>query len=290
MTQTLDQHPWLARAAGNPVVLDSDADNEIDDHFAVAWALAAAGLDLVALHAAPFANNRSSDAEAGMVQSAEQLRRLTAAAGRDVPVYEGSAGYLDTVADRRPAAVRDLLQRAGSGPVTVIAIGAITNIALALQADPTIAGRLSVVWLGGQPLWSDDPVEFNFSSDPAATRIVLESEVDLLLVPCRGVAELLFTSYAELQASLGTSAVGTHLLDVYRDQNVLTPGLARPIWDMAAVACLLRPGAVQVSDVDIPLLDDTAHWVAGSTNRSIPVVQWLDRNQIFIDFFARLRG
>lgn len=289
MAQRLTEHPWLTRAAGRPVVLDTDTDNEIDDHFAVAWALAS-DLDLVALHAAPFANDRSAGAAAGMRQSAEQLRRLTAAADRDIPVYEGSAGYLREDPPARPAAVEDLLGRAAAGPVTVIAIGAITNVALALRADPSVADRLTVVWLGGQPLWSWDEREFNFSSDPAATREVLESTVDILVVPCRGVAELLQTTVAEMAAHLGRSAMADHLLAVFREQVESTPGAARPIWDMSAVACLLTPEAIQVADQDVPRLDDNARWIPGSVNRRIPVVQWLDRNRIFVDFFARLKG
>lgn len=270
-------------------MIDTDTDNEIDDHFAVAWALAS-DLDVVALHAAPFANGRSIGAAAGMRQSAAQLRRLTAAAGRDVPVHEGSAGYLREDPPARPAAVEDLLSRAAAGPITVIAIGAITNIALAVRADPTVAERLSVVWLGGQPLWSSDPEEFNFSSDPAATREVLESTVDILVVPCRGVAELLQTTVAEMAAHLGESAMAEHLLTVFRDQVESTPGAARPIWDMSAVACLLTPDAIQVADEDVPRLDDEARWLPGSVNRRIPIVHWLDRNRVFVDFFARLKS
>lgn len=289
MVQRLTEHSWLDRAAGRPVVIDTDTDNEIDDHFAVAWALAS-DLDVVALHAAPFANDRSTGAAAGMRQSAEQLRRLTAAAGSDVPVYEGSAGYLREDPPGRPAAVEDLLSRAAAGPVTVIAIGAITNIALALRADPTVADRLAVVWLGGQPLWSWDPGEFNFTSDPTATREVLESTVDILVVPCRGVAELLLTTEPELAAHLGDSAIARHLLAVFRDQVESTPGASRPIWDMAAVACLLTPQAIQVSDEEIGRLDDEARWLPETVGRRIPIVNWLDRNRIFVDFFARLKS
>lgn len=290
VARPLSRHSWHRRGSGNPVLIDSDADNEIDDHFAVAWALAAMP-DLQGLYAAPFHNNRSADAATGMRQSAKQLRALTAATGRaEVPVLEGCPGYLDSVRRRRPAAVKDLIARATAGPVTVVCIGAITNLALAVQIEPAIVPNLHVVWLGGQPTWSYDPAEFNLSSDPAASRTVLQSDVDLLLVPCRGVAELLFTTLPELEFALPDSPIGTHLKAVYREQVADTAGLARPIWDMAAAACVLRPAAVQVADVELPEIDERAHWVAGThSGRTVPIVQWLDRNAVFTDFFRRLR-
>jgi inosine-uridine nucleoside N-ribohydrolase len=274
-TERLAGHGWYGRATGRTTIVDSDTDNEIDDHFAVAWALA--GLDVAALHAAPFRNERSTDAAAGMRQSAAQLRRLTAAAGRPgVPVLEGAAGYLAELADPRSAAVDDLITRAEAGPVTLVCIGAITNLACALSLRPEIAGRLSVVWLAGQPPWSWDEAEFNFSSDPEATAAVLAAPLDLLVVPCRGVAELLFTTEPELAAGLPPGPVADHLLSVYREQVPDTPGIARPIWDLAAVACLLTPEAVVVADAEL-------------RGRRTPVVQWIDRNAVFTDFFGRLR-
>lgn len=273
-TARLDEHGWYGRAAGRTTIVDSDTDNEIDDHFAVAWALA--GLDVAALHAAPFRNERSTDAAAGMRQSAAMLRRITAAAGREVPVLEGAAGYLAELASPRSAAVDDLIARAEAGPVTLVCIGAITNLACALSVRPEIADRLSVVWLAGQPPWSWDETEFNFSSDPEATAAVLAAPLDLLVVPCRGVAELLFTTGPELAAGLPPGPVGDHLLTVYRDQVPGTPGLARPIWDLAAVACLLTPDAIVVADAEL-------------RGRRTPMVQWIDRNAVFTDFFRRLR-
>jgi inosine-uridine nucleoside N-ribohydrolase len=156
-----------------------------------------------------------------------------------------------------------------------VCIGAITNLACALSVRPGIAERLSVVWLAGQPPWSWDEAEFNFSSDPAATAAVLAAPLDLLVVPCRGVAELLHTTRPELEAGLPGGAIGDHLLGVYRDQVPDTAGVARPIWDLAAVACLRTPDAVVVTDAEL-------------RGRRTTMVQWLDRNRAFTDLFASL--
>lgn len=272
MVVKLSEHEWFARARSRPVIVDSDADNEIDDHFAVAWALA--GLDVAALYAAPFHNDRSADAAAGMTQSAVQLRRVRRAMGReDVPVRKGTAGYLTGGSSPHSEAVDDLIERTvGAGmDLTLVCIGAVTNLACALSIEPRVAEHLSVVCLGGQPPWSWDDGEFNFSSDPAATTAVLAAGLDLMIVPCRGVAELLHTTLPELRFGLRESRIRRHLLRIYREQVPATPGVGRPIWDMAAVACLLTPGAVVASNEDKPSM-----------------VQWVNRSAIFTDFFSRL--
>lgn len=273
MVVKLSNHGWFARAHSRPVIIDSDADNEIDDHFAVAWALA--GLDVAALYAAPFHNERSTDAAAGMTQSAVQLRRVRRAMGReDIPVRKGTAGYLTDGPSPHSEAVDDLIERTvGAGmDLTLVCIGAVTNLACALSLEPRVAEHLSVVCLGGQPPWSWDDGEFNFSSDPDATSAVLAAALDLMIVPCRGVAELLHTTLPELRFGLRESRIRRHLLRLYREQVAPTPGIGRPIWDMAAVACLLTPDAVVASNED-----------------ERAMVQWVNRSAIFTDFFARLK-
>ena len=50
-------------------ILDTDTYNEIDDQFAIAYAMYADNINLLALTAAPFANHRASDPAEGMEKS-----------------------------------------------------------------------------------------------------------------------------------------------------------------------------------------------------------------------------
>ena len=61
------------------IVLDTDTYNEIDDQFAVVYALLSPeAMTVEALHAAPFHNNRSSSPADGMEKSFEEIHRLLA--------------------------------------------------------------------------------------------------------------------------------------------------------------------------------------------------------------------
>ena len=79
------------------MVLDTDTYNEIDDQFAVVHALLSPeNLDVEALYAVPFHNNRSSSPEDGMEKSYDEILRLLDFL--NVPaegfVYRGSRAFL----------------------------------------------------------------------------------------------------------------------------------------------------------------------------------------------------
>jgi inosine-uridine nucleoside N-ribohydrolase len=178
-------------------VLDTDTYNEIDDQFAVVYAmLSPARIRLEALYAAPFENDRSTGPADGMEKSYDEIRRLLERLpGPHPPVLHGSRSWLPAAAS--PAS-EDLIARARAGdePLHVLTIGAPTNVAAALQAAPDIAERIVVVWLGGNPRYWHEAVEFNVYQDMAASRVLLDSGVPLVHVPCRNVSEHLRTTKA----------------------------------------------------------------------------------------------
>jgi len=58
------------------IVLDTDAYNEIDDQYAIAYALSATGIDVEGIYAAPFHNARSAGPGDGMTKSHAELQRV----------------------------------------------------------------------------------------------------------------------------------------------------------------------------------------------------------------------
>jgi purine nucleosidase len=80
------------------MVLDTDTYNEIDDQFAVVYALLSKEkLNVEALYAAPFSNSRSDGPGDGMEKSYEEILRLLDRLGiePDGFVFKGSRVYLE---------------------------------------------------------------------------------------------------------------------------------------------------------------------------------------------------
>jgi hypothetical protein len=190
-------------------VIDSDTYNEIDDQFAVAYALRShERLAIEAVYAAPFHNERSKSAGDGMQKSYEEILRIL---GRlDVPskgmAFEGSDRFMTGAGKPvASAAARDLIGKAlkpRSGPLYVITVGAPTNVASAILMEPKIKDRLVVVWLGGQPYDWPTAREFNLQQDLHASRVLHDSGVALVNVPTRNVSEHLRTTVPEIERFL----------------------------------------------------------------------------------------
>ena len=90
---TTEQRLRMLETPKAPVdlVIDTDAYNEIDDQFAIAYALCAPErVRLLALCAAPFTNARSTGPADGMEKSYQEILHLLSLTGDKVPAYRGS--------------------------------------------------------------------------------------------------------------------------------------------------------------------------------------------------------
>ena len=230
-----------------PCVIDTDTYNEVDDQFAVSWAMRSPErLDVKAVYAAPyghkldpsipgaelfskFASQMPSyepSAAQGMLNSYDELLRLFDHMGIDPEgiVFKGSTSYIGkTGKPVESEAARDLVKKAmaqpDDEPLYVIAIGAITNVVSAMLMEPEIIKKIVVVWLGGQPIHFEHAFEFNLIQDIPAVQILFNSGVPLVYIPCMTVASLLTISAEELQANLvGKSKIGTYLSDIVISQ------------------------------------------------------------------------
>lgn len=278
------------------LVLDTDTANEIDDQFAVAYALLASDrLDVEALYAAPFSIAGSVGPEEGMERSYEEIVRVLDRMGRSPEgfVLKGSRGYLPAADEpvRSPAA-EDLVQRAlapREGPLYVLAIGAITNVASALLLAPEMIERVVVVWLGGQPHSWHTAIEFNLYQDMHAARVVLDSGVPFMHIPCKNVSEHLTTTRAELEAHIaGRNPLCDYLYGIFCDHSDDHFAWAKVLWDISAVAWLLDASWVPSVLTHSPLLTEMGTWSHDRSRHLIREAVHCNRNAIFRDLFRRL--
>lgn len=279
-------------------VLDTDTYNEVDDQFALVWALLSpASMTLEAVYAAPYFNKRSTGPGNGMELSYEEIGRILALAGKagQVPNFRGATEYVgDEKLPRPSAASADLIARARTAdpeaPLYVLAIAAITNVASAILEAPDIVDKIVVVWLGGHALDWPHTREFNLYQDVGAAQIIFDSGVALVLVPCLGVTTHLSCSLAELDRDcLPTGDLGRFLTDRVREYQVDAPGTSKVIWDLAAIAYLVRPEALVTTVLPAPILNVEGTWSADGGRHPIRYVRYIERDLIFGDLFQKLR-
>ncbi len=280
------------------VIVDTDAFNEVDDQFAVAYAiLAPERIELLSLQAAPFFNSRSTGPADGMEKSYLELQKLARLCGADdrLPIYRGATGYLtDPHTPVWSDAVRNMIDTAmgmRDERLYIVAIGAATNVASALIAKPELRDRAVVIWLGGNALFWEDNREFNLRQDVIAARVLFESGVPLVQIPCMGVCSSLLTTLPELAHYLaGQHPLCDYLLRLVREYLGGPDAYARSkvLWDIAAVGILVTPRAYHTKLVPAPrLLDDAKYEIDALAHRMIYVAQ-MNRDQIFRSCFQTL--
>lgn len=232
------------------VVLDTDAYNEIDDQFAIAYLLRSGEkLNAKAIYAAPFFNARSESPKDGMEKSYDEIQKLLGLLGETCEVFKGSERFLaDEKTPVMSAAACDLAKRAlhysPEAPLYVVAIGAITNVASAILLEPKVAENCVVVWLGGHALHYCDTHEFNMFQDVAAARVIAQSGVPFVQLPCMGVVSGFAISKPELMYWLkGKNALADYLAEntiQYVERYAKDTPWSKVIWDVTAVAWLLN--------------------------------------------------
>lgn len=184
-------------ARPQPVIIDTDIGDDIDDAFALALALRSPELKILGV------TTTFGDTE----MRARLLDRYLKAVGRDdIPVAAGPASKTDNVMTQKayalqaPATVHAdgaafLLDQARKHPgeITLIAIGPLFTVQAAIERDPATFRKLKrVVLMGGSiergydgpngQRRPPDP-EWNILNDPAGARALLAVGVPVFMMP-----------------------------------------------------------------------------------------------------------
>lgn len=246
-----------------------DTDPGVDDAVAIFMALASPEIDVLGISVVA-----GNVALKDTVVNACKIINLS---GRhDVPVFAGAAGPLireqvygkyakigafsdalvpatDIVAQHENAVqfiVRTAIAAAAANdPITICAIGPMTNVALALRAHPDVArGIRQIVTMGGafRTLGHRTPwAEFNIYADPHAADIVFNAGVPLVIMPLDMTLQALFTNdHIRLmleQGGLPGKALYNLLSAFDRSDEKRFGRSGGPIHDATTIAWLLQP-------------------------------------------------
>lgn len=284
------------------VVLDTDTYNEIDDQFALAYLLCSGEkLNLKAIFAAPFYNAKSENPEDGMEKSFQEIHHILELMGKEEEyggqVYRGSKNWME---DEKTPVLSEAAEKLSElamkytpdGPLYVVAIGAITNVASALLLKPEITDRIVIVWLGGNAHEWPDNREFNCQQDVAAARVVFGSGAALVQLPCMGVVSSFTTSAGELEMFLrGKNRLCDYLVDIVeRDGAAESPyrTWTRVIWDVTAVGWLLEEDFMKDRLLPAPIPQYDHHYSFDPERHMIRYVYHVKRDALFEDLFQKL--
>ncbi len=176
-------------------------------------------------------------------------------------------------------------------PLFVTCGGPLTNIAMALKSEPSIARKMTLVWIGGGN-YPDGGWEYNMAADPEAARYVFEeSTVPLWQVPQAAYRQCQF-SIAELtEVMRPISPLAEWLYDRFTTPPAWAEiGGAWPLGDSPLVLLTaLSTESCTFSERTAPRMDAKFNYQPNPTGRKIRVCERLDTRLLFGDFIALLR-
>jgi purine nucleosidase len=270
-----------------PIILDCDPGH--DDAMAILLARGCPDIDLLAI--TTVAGNQT------LAKTTLNARRVcTAARIDDVPIYAGcdrpllrpqiiaaevhGESGLDGPAFGEPTVpvagehavdflVRTLM--ASAGEITLVPVGPLTNIAMALRREPRIARRVrEVVLMGGAYTRGNrtPAAEFNILADPEAAAIVFEAGWPLTMVGLELTHQARATQpVIDAIAAIGTPLAATvvELMTFFGGTYRATQGIeGPPVHDPCAVARVARPELLTVRDAFVAV-ETRGQWTSGMT-------------------------
>jgi purine nucleosidase len=302
------QQPALTR-----VLLDTDANNELDDQHAIAYMLFSGD----AFDVEGITVNRTRGG-GDVEKQAEEAERVVALSGlrRVFPVIRGANGSFAEIAPHvrernfdGAAAVNEIIKQAkasGAQPLVLLPVGKLTNVALALLKDPSIASKVRIVWLGSN---YPEPGEYNQENDEGAVQYVLDTDVpfEIALVRygtptgtdhVRATRDEIHARMPGKGPRMRAAVTGRHggKFSTFGDYSVNlfdhielsgTPP-SRALFDMAAVAIVKNPTWAKARKIPAPKLEN-GKWVERPDNkRTITLWESFDRDAIMKDFYATM--
>jgi pyrimidine-specific ribonucleoside hydrolase len=279
----------VAPTSGKPRRIIIDTDPGIDDAMAIFLALRSPELKVEAL--TPVAGNVPLD-----LTLPNALRLLEIAKRRDIPVAAGAshplvrrlatAGHvhgvnglagvefpeprIKPVHDTAPDLIRRIV-RESPHEITIVAVGPLTNVALALRSDPELAGMIPAIVIMGGSLSGGNmtpAAEFNIYVDPEAARIVFDANIPLTMVgldvtrKCR-VSE---QHIKQLEAAKNpvSQAAGKILRATYERMRKGGEVTDIDLHDALAVASLIDHDVITRKDYYVEV-ETFGEWTAGET-------------------------
>ncbi|MEP3208004.1 MAG: nucleoside hydrolase [Maribacter sp.] len=297
------------------LIFDTDANNELDDQHALAYLLLNGNtFDVRGITVNATINGKGIQGHYDEAERVMQLCNLK----DSIPLLKGAEGNFATIAQNFDANSYDgqegvdfILEQTKKDTVIIVAVGKLTNIALALKKDPSFANRTKIVWLGSN---YPAPGEYNQDNDTIAMNYVLNSKVPFEMVTVRygepsGTDAVAVTQdeINKKMPGLGPKAAApitgrhggtfetfgdysvnlfTHIFDeahIAQNENS-----SRPLFDMVALAILKNSSWAETKSIPAPIFINNTWVERPKNNRQMLIWENFEKEAILNDFYKTI--
>ncbi len=297
------------------VILDTDANNELDDQHAIAYLLFNG--DVFDVEGITVNRTRAGG---GIDQHVAEAKRVVRLCGLEsqIDVYSGADGSFEEIRPQLDSpdfdgaeAVDFIIERAladDDRPLVLLPVGKLTNIALALAKEPAIAANVRVVWLGSN---YPEGGEYNKVNDPPSMNYLLDADVPFEIAIVRygkpsgtDAVRATLEEVREKMPGKGPqvsppvpgrhggefSNFGDYSVSLFENIRLYGDPPSRALFDMAAVAIVKEPSWAEPTEMPAPIFHD-GQWTDRPDNpRTIILWENFDRDAIMGDFYDRMEN
>lgn len=297
------------------ILFDTDANNELDDQHALAYLLFNGdAFDVVGITVNTTFNGGNIDEQ---YKEAERVMRLCNHFDK-IPLIKGANGSFEEIRTSLSSekydgmeAVKFIIEQANAtanGKLVLLPVGKLTNLALALLIDPSIASKIRIVWLGSN---YPDAGEYNLENDISSLNYILSLNVPFEMVTVRygnnTGTDAVRASLEEIRTKMpgkgpkisqpvtgrhgGTfDCFGDYSVNLFEHIELHGEEPSRALFDMAAVAIVKNPAWAKYREIPAPVYYQEG-WVEQPDNkRLIGVWEYFDQQSIMEDFYSTMEN
>lgn len=298
-----------------PVLFDTDANNELDDQHALAYLLLntstfdVKGVTVNATYNGGSIEEHYKEAKRviNLCAPNQTLSLLKGANGRFIDIR----GNLEEISYDGIDAVNFIIEEAKKHveqKLVIIAVGKLTNIALAIEKEPSIINNIKLVWLGSN---YPENGEYNLENDIEAMNYLLSTNIPFEMAVCRyGKSsgtdavrvdrKLINTKMPGLGPQVTEPIIGRHKGEFYNfgDYSVSLFEHAemygnppsRALFDMAAVAVVKNTTWADADTIPAPIMINKEWMQIQNNSRKIIVRENFNAKLILEDFFSNMQN
>ena len=283
------------------VILVCDTMNEIDDQFAIAYALGSPLLEVLAVVSS---HNTFVHGHDSVNIYRDEAQRVLDLCGRsDVPCLQGASRPMESTDEFLPSAGLDFIVDLAKQGVefSILGTGPATDLAALILGYPDLAKKIPIIWAGSFPdeqTWKKyKNGELNARADIASWRVLYRNHESLVVLPgWPGVVKVAVENGVFLdELRSKNKAILNFLADILEkwgstrvrmDMDSNRP--TKVLWDIVNVAYYAIPEAVTVRQMPIPEIDAAGAMYWDRIVAHVPVCMDVDENAIMEDFWAAM--
>ena len=295
-----------------PIILDTDANNELDDQHALAYLFFNdETFDIKGITVNTTYNGGEIDQH---YDEAKRIADLCDVSGK-YPILKGANGNFDELKagaqsetlDGKTAVdfIIEQAHKTKKEKLIVAAIGKLTNVALAIEKDPSIKEHIKLVWLGSN---YPEPGEYNQENDIPSLNYLLEQDLDFEIVTVRygkksgsdavkvslnEVREKMVDMGPEVEPVMGRHGgsftnFGDYSIELFSKIDLYGDPPSRALFDLVALAVLKNSQWGEKRSIPAPTVVDEK-WVDRPQNQKrITLWENFNRKAIINDFYESL--